>query len=172
MMKKYIRAERGRAFIYMIVALLLSGPAVGYGFDMNEMNRFYQTKQCPKCDLTYATFVRLKAPQANLVDARCKGINLSDAILDHSDMSNTDLSGAKLFGADLRGTKLQRANLKGANLIISDLREADLSNANLSEANLKGANLTGAKIEGADFSGATWFDWEKCRQGSIGECKK
>jgi len=150
--------------MYLVTAILLAAPWVGYGFDMNEMNRFYQTRECPKCDLTYATFLRVKAPQANLTEARCKGINLSEAILDRADLSAADLSGAKLFGADLRSAKLQKANLKGANLIIADLSGSDLSNADLSNANLKGANLTGAKIEGADFSGATWPDWRKCKE--------
>lgn len=171
-MKEGSAAAATKVFVGMVVVMVLVLPAVGHGFDMNEMNTFYQTKQCPKCDLSYGTFLRLKAPEANLVEARCKGLSLSEAILDHADFSSADFSDARLFGADLRNAKLRRTNLRGANLIIADLRGADLSNANLIEANLKGANLTGAKIEGADFSGAIWPDWEKCGQGSVGECKK
>jgi uncharacterized protein YjbI with pentapeptide repeats len=38
---------------------------------------------------------------------------------------------------------------------------------NLTDANLAGANLTET-----DFSYATWIDGSKCKEGSIGECKK
>jgi uncharacterized protein YjbI with pentapeptide repeats len=165
-------ADKNTARIVAAMVILFTLPALTWGFNMNEVNRFYQTKECPKCDLTFASFLRLKAPGANLAEARCKGINLTDAVLDHSDFRGADFSGARLFAADLRNAKLQRTNLKGANLVIADLSGADLSNANLSGANLKGANLAGARIEGADLSGATWPDWGRCGPGSIGECKK
>jgi uncharacterized protein YjbI with pentapeptide repeats len=166
-------SKSGATCIISLVALVLFvAPAAVSGFNMVDMNNFYLTKQCPRCDLTYATMSGFIAPKAGLVEARGRGLNLSNAILDHSDLSGADLTEAKLMGADLKNAKLQKANLKGANLIIVDLSGADLSNANLTGANLKGANLTGATIEGADFSGATWPDWGKCKQGSIGECKK
>lgn len=171
-MKKNVYSSRSRFTLLVAVSILFAAPAVGFGFNMADVNSFYLTKQCPKCDLTYGKLLRLVAPKANLVEARCRGLNLSDAILDHSDLSNADLTEAKLMGADLKNAKLQKTNLKGANLMIVDLSGADLSNANLTGANLKGANLTGANIEGADFSGATWPDWGMCKQGSIGECKK
>lgn len=174
MIKKRANMDLSRMIsaICFAIAVLLAVPVVGLSFNLNEMNTFYQSGQCPKCDLSYGTLLRVKAPKANLVEAKCNGLNLSDAILDNSDLSNANFTGAKLMGADLRNAKLQRTNLKGANLIIADLSGADLSNANLVDANLKGANLIGAKVEGADFSGAIWPDWGKCKQGSIGECKK
>lgn len=172
MVKKTVCSQKISLFASLSIIIMLADPAVSFAFNLNELNRFYQTKQCQKCDLTYGKILRLNAPNANLVDARCKGINLSDAILDHSDFSGADFTGATFFASDLRNTKFRSANLKGANLIISDLSGADLTNANLSNANLKGANLRGAKMEGADFSGAIWFDWEKCKEGSVGECKK
>lgn len=171
-MKTVVLKAVKKICISTVVMIVVALPVVGYGFDMNDMNKFYQTRQCPKCDLSYGTFLRLKAPEANLLEGRCKGVSLSYAILDRADFSDADFSDAKLFGADLRNARLQRTNLAGADLIIADLRGADLSKANLAGANLKGANLAGAKIEGADFSGATWPDWDKCKQGSIGECKK
>lgn len=161
-----------RSFMVVVAAILLAVPLPGFAFNLAEMNTFYQSGQCPGCDLSHGKLLRVKASKANLVEAKCNGLNLSDAILTNSDLSDADFTGAKLFAADLRNAKLQRTNLKGANLIVADLSGADLSNANLVDANLKGANLVGAKIEGADFSGATWPDWGKCKQGSIGECKK
>jgi uncharacterized protein YjbI with pentapeptide repeats len=172
-MKRNVNNMKREGFILCIIAMVLFAvPAVGGAFSMIDVNDFYLTKQCTKCDLTYGKLVGFVAPRANLVEARCKGLNLTDAVLDHSDLSGADLTDARLFGADLRGAKVQKANLRGANLIIVNFSGADLSNANLTDANLKGANLTGAKIDGADFSGATWTDWDKCKQGSIGECKK
>lgn len=171
-MKKNVSSGTSRFTLFVAVMIVFAVPAAGFGFNMVDVNSFYLTKQCPKCDLTYGKLLGFVAPRASLVEARCKGLNLSDAILDHGDLSKADLTDAKLMGADLKNAKLQKANLKGANLILVDLSGADLSNANLAGANLKGANLTGANIEGADFSGATWPDWGKCKQGSIGECKK
>lgn len=66
--------------------------------------------------------------------------------------THCDLSGAKLFGANLGN-----ANLDGANL---------------HEANLRGANLGGTNLFGANLSGATWTDGSKCKEGSVGECKR
>ena len=73
-----------------------------------------------------------------------------------------DLADAKLTGADLSGGRLSGTKLIGANL----------SKAELSGASLAHAKLSGADLSGADLRGAYWIDGKKCKEGSIGECKK
>jgi hypothetical protein len=68
-------------------------------------------------------------------------------------------------------------NLRGANLSGANLKKASLVGANLSEANLSGANLSGAylgsaNLDDAILSGTIWTDEIKCKEGSVGSCKK
>ncbi len=77
-----------------------------------------------------------------------------------------------LDNANLSGAKLSMANLAGARLFKANLSKADLSGAKLTGADLYMANLKDAKLGGADLSTATWTDGSRCKEGSIGECKK
>ncbi len=70
------------------------------------------------------------------------------------------------------GYDLSRADLRGAYLIGADLNRADLREAYLRVTNLTGANLSQAHLNGANLSNATWTDGSKCKDGSVGECKK
>jgi len=101
-----------------------------------------------------------------------RGADLSEAILDRTDLSEANLSEANLRGANLRGTDLSWANLsdtnlRGANLSEAilhrtDLRDADLSKAILLKANMNEADLRGANLCRAHLTGA----FEPTRDGS------
>lgn len=111
-------------------------------------------------------------------------LNLANATLAYSDLSNLNLTGVLLVGADLTGAILHetilseakltgaifnRANLNnailtkailnatslvGASLIGANLSRANLAVVKLTGANLSRANLSGAKLMGANLSGA------------------
>jgi uncharacterized protein YjbI with pentapeptide repeats len=42
----------------------------------------------------------------------------------------------------------------------------------MNDARLTEANLTNAKLMGARLDDAKWMDGTRCKEGSIGECKK
>lgn len=54
----------------------------------------------------------------------------------------------------------------------SECPNCDLSGANLSEANLSGAYLGEANLDDAILSGTSWTDGTRCKEGSVGSCKK
>lgn len=80
-------------------------------------------------------------------------------------------------GCDLSNANLSALNLSRANLSGSLLLKADLRNTNLFKADLRGANLTDARLDGADLQGANlskayWINGRKCKNGSVGACKR
>jgi hypothetical protein len=81
--------------------------------------------------------------------------------------ATSECPNCNLRGANLSGTNLNKANLSGANLIM-----ANLNKANLSGANLSGAYLGSANLDDAILSGTIWTDGIKCKEGSVGSCKK
>lgn len=88
------------------------------------------------------------------------------------DLSFADLGGMNLNRANLEGANMSYANLKGADLGAANLKKTNLSYADLRGVNLRGANLTNAVLVAANLSGATWTDGLRCREGSVGFCKK
>lgn len=98
-----------------------------------------------------------------------ENIDLTDAILRHSNLRSANMKNADLTGADLRYAALRGANLSGANMTNSyltgailaganlagaDLRHADMRFTDLRGSILKGADLTHADIKGADTKSA------------------
>jgi hypothetical protein len=85
----------------------------------------------------------------NLVGARRfqNGTDLSNADLNHANLSDAYLTGANLTGADLN-----HASLSGTYLGLADLSNADLTDATLGMASLSGANLDGANLTRAGLS--------------------
>jgi uncharacterized protein YjbI with pentapeptide repeats len=122
---------------------------------------------------------------ANLQGCNLSNMNLSNDLLDESDMAgtnltNANLSNANLAVADLQGatltgtilsgaffnaTQLTGDNLSGADLHGADfyqttmsgldLSSADLSGSIFNSGNLTGTNLTGANLTGASVGGST-----------------
>jgi hypothetical protein len=84
-------------------------------------------------------FEQIRIPRADLRNARLWGLDLSSALMGHTNLEASRLWGASLAAADL-----------GAAI----LRDADLSQANLKGAWLVGADLRGAKLKNADLTGA------------------
>ena len=76
-----------------------------------------------------------------LINRKNPFIALTNASLDHADLSELALPNSCLSHADLRATNLSGANLRGCDLSKADLRGALLTNADLSGADLTDANL-------------------------------
>jgi uncharacterized protein YjbI with pentapeptide repeats/menaquinone-dependent protoporphyrinogen IX oxidase len=86
-------------------------------------------------------------------------LDLSGAILSHTDLSHLDLEAydlqqADLHAARLEGSRLAQADLNDANLVESDLAGADLTEAMLGWADLQRSNLSQATLAGANLIGA------------------
>lgn len=85
----------------------------------------------------------------NCPDCNFKGVDLSNAELNHANLAGADLSGANLTNANLRQANLTGANLSNATLIRANLPGANLSSADLTNADLSGSNLIRANVTGA-----------------------
>jgi uncharacterized protein YjbI with pentapeptide repeats len=77
---------------------------VTHAFRQEDMDKLASSNQCPRCDLSNASFWGVR-----LVSVDLSGANLSRANLGRSDLTNANLKGANLSGANL-----EYANLSGA----------------------------------------------------------
>ncbi len=91
--------------------------------------------------------------------------DLTNAVLDRSDLHRADLTGANLEGASLAGTDLRRARLSCADIdgvLTQQIDRADnctrLENVDLSRAKLAGADLRLALLADTRFEGANLDD--------------
>ena len=69
-----------------------------FGYNPEDLGKFQNSKNCPKCDLSGANFY-----QTDLQEADLSGAILHLANLRRANLSGADLSGAMLFRADLFG---------------------------------------------------------------------
>ena len=92
--------------------------------------------------------------EVNLCDADLRGTDLSNAILKDANLRGANLKGANLSNVELNDADLRGANLKDANLSDVELNDADLRGANLKDANLSNAKLNNANLKGADLRSA------------------
>jgi uncharacterized protein YjbI with pentapeptide repeats/outer membrane protein OmpA-like peptidoglycan-associated protein len=141
-----------------------------YGANLSSANLF-------RANLSNANLYGINMSNAGLYSANLSSASAQVAVLTNANLNSANLSSAMLTGANLSSANLHSANLSsaelvGANLSSADLYGANLTNANVKRANLSGANLNGATLCGAIFDHATWIDGDKCREGSIGMCKK
>jgi uncharacterized protein YjbI with pentapeptide repeats len=97
-----------------------------------------------------------------------RGRDLTQAVLNRSDLRKADFTGAIMNGTHFVAARLQNADLgcanndeylkcallKGAKLRGAQLQGADLHLAQLQGADLKGAQLQGANLRGAQLQGA------------------
>ena len=153
-------------FCLILVPLLFFSLDAG-AFKQEDLDKLSATKQCPFCDLASA-----ELPGAGLSGSRLPGSRLSEANLSNADLSEANLRNANISHGRLVNANLSKADLSGADLSKADLSGASLSHAKLSGTELSGATLSGADLSGANLSGAYWVDGKKCKEGSIGECKK
>ncbi len=94
-----------------------------------------------------------------------KKIDLNNAILFGSNLSDANLSGANLSDANLLGADLVSVDLSGAYLSSTNLNGADLSGANLTNADLSNAKLIGADLQHTIFKGTKYNKFTKWPAG-------
>ncbi len=87
-----------------------------------------------------------------------KKINLSGEDVSDTLLEKSDLSGANLIGTNLSDACLNKAALNSVDATGADFTAATLHKTNMFCATLCGANLLDAEIFGADFSGADFTD--------------
>jgi len=83
--------------------------------------------------------------------------DLSEALLEGTDLRRANLSGANLVAANLVHAYLSEADLSGADLSAVDCHSTSFTRANLSRANLIGAVLTGGDLYGATLVEANLY---------------
>ena len=172
----------------------INGDIFGPGVDMS--NRILKDIDLRGMNLNDANFINTKfinvksgkitgrpnlSDDYKLINTYIVGpfVNLENALLRDSNLSNINITGANLTGANLNritssnvthdentklpdNYKIVKGYIVGANVILEDnldFRSADLSevsfyNVNVKSADFTGANLTGTILEKADFTDA------------------
>jgi uncharacterized protein YjbI with pentapeptide repeats len=87
--------------------------------------------------------------QANLANAKLKGIDFKNVNLIYSDLSRADLAEADLYKAGISNTNFRGSNLYKASLIQADSIESDFTQANLTESILIRADFSRARLDKA-----------------------
>ena len=133
---------------------------------VDRWNQWRSENPGRKIDLSGADLHRVAVDGSTVSEAagQFNGVDLSQANLSEARLRGVWLEGANLCGADLRkadlsttfltGARLAEANLWAANLRVAMLRGADLRDASFPVADLFGAILDEADLRGADLSGA------------------
>lgn len=116
-----------------------------------------------------AAFASCDDPPAPGVD--WEGCNKMGSYLKDENLSKANLSGANLSHANLEGANLTGANLDGASLLGVNLQGVNFKNANVTSAFMTKSLIGGAKLDGALFDNTHWVNGQKCKPGSVGECK-
>jgi hypothetical protein len=104
---------------------------------------------------------------ADLRGASLSGAQLENASFNDARLDQADLSGTRLINCEFNNASLSGARLSHAQIINSDFMDADLSRSDLTESSLINAELMDARLEGA-----TWLDGRRCREGSVGACRR
>jgi uncharacterized protein YjbI with pentapeptide repeats len=99
-------------------------------------------------------FSTLDLRASNLIGANLTGHDLTNVLLNESDLRNIYYQFGILSGSDLTNTILANAYLKDAKLNDTKLTNADLSNAILDETDLSNADLRNATLINAQLTGA------------------
>jgi uncharacterized protein YjbI with pentapeptide repeats len=111
-------------------------------------------KSLNQADIKYADAFGLIAPSVNLQNAILTGTFLSNAVL-----TDAHLEGANLEYSGLSDAHFNRAFLQGAHFELSEARDAQFNGAHLEfahliEADLNGADFSDASLLDTDFRGA------------------
>jgi uncharacterized protein YjbI with pentapeptide repeats len=94
--------------------------------------------------------------QANLTEAKMKGVNLEDAdltsaLLINADLENACLRDVNLTSSNLEGTDFRRANLLRAEMLSAILKETKLEGANLLQASLANTIIINSSFNCIDW---------------------
>jgi len=126
-----------------------------FGYDSTQLNTFFRTGKCLKCDLQYVNL---------------SGMTLNDVVLDNSNLMYSDLSNTTLINSSFVNCEMNYANLShvvnangtvftggkfySANFMQSNLQQTNFRVALLRSANLSYANLSNSDCRGTFFCGA------------------
>ena len=89
-----------------------------------------------------------------LTDTLLQRANLSGAVLNKADLTDASLESANLDKASLRECNLERTLLLSSTLVSADLRDSVCKGTNFVHADLESANLEEVDAEGANFDDA------------------
>jgi hypothetical protein len=103
-------------------------------------------------DLSFANLRGVILTDANLEASNLHSANLQDAYLRRANMRFASISHAQLQGANLNSAVLQKASIRGANLQGVNLNAAKLDGAKFFNTKLQGAVLRMAHLDQASFS--------------------
>jgi len=112
-----------------------------------------------QANLANAVLINVKLANANLTSANMRNADLTgradltNACLDHADLSWTRLTDAVMIGSSLR-----HAHMYGTGLSQANLTDAKLMHARMRHATLRGVNLTRADLSGAKFQDITLIE--------------
>lgn len=96
-----------------------------------------------------------------------EGIDLSDANLEGSDLSNLNFANAKFDRANLSHSNLSKTNFQSASFKKSDLSFSNVSGSLFIRANFEGSNLERVDFSNSDLTGAKLFE-TKIEIGQLG----
>ena len=107
-------------------------------FTIESTTAFAKCKDRPEPEVDWS-----KCEKERLI---LRGVNLSGAVLEWTDLSMSDLTDAKLAGAVLVRANLAMARLRGANLEGADMTKVQGDRTDFEAANLTGVNLSKSEL--------------------------
>ncbi len=122
-------------------------------------------------DLSFANLYRADLSGAQMTGVNLTWANLTQARLEGAILDQANLNGAQLAGAEMTRASLRRARLGGADFTNAELNNGDLRGADLSDFSFDGITSS-INLSGTDVSQAIWVDGSRCRDRSVGRCKR
>jgi uncharacterized protein YjbI with pentapeptide repeats len=161
---KPVSPEKGQLLLSLVQSKMDHKSAIAIfnqsNFDYAELTGTYLVKAfLNNVQMREANLERTDLSNASLKSADMQRIDGRRAIFFHTTLDGADLSFADLRGCNFESAKLRTAIINYTNLSGANLRKVDLDGAELKETNLRAADLDRAKMKGAnltltDLSGA------------------
>ena len=126
-----------------------------------------QGRYLPNSNLSFTGFIQVNFDKSIMMNSILAFGTFSESSFIRANLYESNLQGANFEKSNFTSANLTRVNFVGATLI-----EVNFQNSNLMESDFTSANIINANFEGANLNNATWTDGIKCKQGSIGTCKK
>ena len=92
---------------------------------------------------------------------RLFSLNLSEAILDCTDLYKAEISNCQFVNASLKEINLYQSILADVNFTNTDLSRSNLMGSVLKKCLLRNTNFTNANLEAIDFNGIGFWNQEK-----------